>query len=161
MSATGDHRDRELPEEARAALRRRGDQLLERLDALREESAAPIKIDPLDPQAELSIRQQGDALLSSLDAERAALKHVPQTARSGRRRALAIAAAIIGVAGSLWLLNGAFPPAKPTVVKTIEESKLPEPQLRDHLRTSPPIPEPSSTLLTLAGMIVFLFQRRR
>ena len=104
MSTSGDQREHDelpLPEEARAALRRRGDQLLGQLDSMRQENAERIEIEPLDPQAELALRQHGDELLDRLAAERPAI--IPAPARRNWRHLISIAALFVGFLGITWM----------------------------------------------------------
>lgn len=160
MSTSGDQREHDelpLPEEARSALRRRGDQLLGQLDSMRQEDAERIEIEPLDPQAELALRQRGDELLNQLAAERSAI--IPAAPRRKWRRLINIAALFVGFLGITWMTAISLfpeppsPPSNPpiTPLKQTHAGQL----------TSPAIPEPSSSLLALLGGAWLIGRRQR
>ena len=153
-----------LPEEARAALRRGGDGLLAQLESMRQSETGDIEIRALDPQAELALRQNGEGLLADLAAQRAELTlQEPEKERtSKRRRWLAIAASMVGVAGASVLVATALSPTPPPApaVAVVPDSAQGGNPLGQPL-TNPAIPEPSSALLALAGAAVLLGRRRR
>jgi hypothetical protein len=166
MRSPNDHpaRIEPLSEEARVALRCRGDSLLGELESMRKSEAGDIEIRALDPQAGLALRQNGDGLLADLAAQRAELV-LPSSGEkrvSKRRRWLAIAAGLLGFAGASALLDTAFSPTQPPApaVAVVPDAAQGGDPFGQPLAT-PAIPEPSSVLLTLAGAIVLLGRRRR
>jgi hypothetical protein len=158
MSTRDNGDDRKLPEAARAALHRHGEKFLGQLDAMREEGAERIEIEPLDPQAGLALRQRGDGFLDELAQQRAQHR---QLAHRDRRRWLSIAAALIGIGAGAWLLGETFAPKLPPAQTAAAAQPSGKPDIPMQPITSPPIPEPSSALLALAGALVLIVQRRR
>ena len=165
MSANNDqyHSETPIPSEARIALRRRGDLLLRQLESMRREKDEEknATIEPLDPQAELALRRCGDSLLSDLADRRAELAPVPERRRWHRSWA-AVAAGLVAMVGLAWWL--ARVPAPPPAVEhpvAVAGEDRPEGEHPYYLPAAPAIPEPSSTLLALAGAVVLIVRRHR
>jgi hypothetical protein len=165
MSANDDqyHSEKPIPKEARIALRRRGDLLLRQLESMRreEDGKKNATIEPLDPQAELALRRCGDSLLSDLADRRAELTPVSER-RHWHRSWAAVAAGLVAMVGLAWWL--ARVPAPPPAVEhpvAITDEDSPEGENPYYLPAAPAIPEPSSTLLALAGAVVLIVRRHR
>ncbi|CAN5149785.1 hypothetical protein BH23VER1_BH23VER1_09940 [soil metagenome] len=168
-----------LPDEARAALGRAGQQLLAQLASMRESESVIGQSRPLDPQAAGILRRRGDTFLADLAARRVeegwSLPRRRQRGQWGQWGA--VAAAIIGVAGVAWTAGqalGPVAPVAPAAPATAASPVVTAVPLRVSVDLFPAaspfeseplavdsIPEPDSALLVFAGAAVLLARRRR